>query len=104
MSTVKTQSPDTERSAEMVLIDLLRKKSVSEKFNQVRSLSRVLMRLSKRAITRAGRTQSETEADLLFVELNYGGELAERMQRYLRTSQHERSGSSTSGKTDRRSL
>lgn len=103
MSTMKTQSPDTERSAERVLIDLLRKKSVSEKFNQVRSLSRVLMRLSRRAITRARKTQNETEADLLFVELNYGQELAERLEQYLRTIHHERSGPSASGKTDRTS-
>jgi len=86
------------------LIDLLRKKSVSEKFNQVRSLSRVLMRLSKRAITRARRTQNETEADLLFVELNYGGELAERLERYLRAIHHERSGPSAGGKPGSTSL
>ena len=85
------------------VIDLLRKKSVSEKFNQVRSLSRVLMRLSRRAINRARRTQNETEADLLFVELNYGKELAERVKRYVRTSHHERSGPSAGGKPDRTS-
>jgi hypothetical protein len=101
---MKTQSPDTEKNAERVLIDLLRKKSVSEKFNQVRSLSRVLMRLSRRAITRSRKTQNETEADLPFVELNYDKALAERMKRYLQTSHHERSGSSASGKPGRTSL
>jgi hypothetical protein len=101
---MKTQSPDTERNAERVLIDLLSKQSVSEKFNQVRSLSRVLRRLSRRAITRARTTQNEIEADLLFVELNYDKELAERMKRYLQISHHERSGSSASGNPGRTSL
>jgi hypothetical protein len=64
---MKTQSPDTERRAERVLVDMLRKKSVSEKFKQVRSLSRLMIQLSRRAITRARKAQSETEADLLFV-------------------------------------
>jgi hypothetical protein len=101
---MKTQSPDTERRAERVLVDLLRKKSVSEKFNQVRSLSRLMIQLSRRAVTRARKAQSETEADLLFVELNYGRELAERLEHYLQTIHHERSGPSTSGRTSRTSL
>ena len=47
---MKTQSPDTDKRAETVVIDLLRKKTASEKFNQVRSLSCILMQLSRRAI------------------------------------------------------
>ena len=101
---MKTQSPDTGRAAEKVQIDLLRKKSVSEKFAQVRSLSQVIMLLSRRAIVRARKTSNETELDLLFVALNYDSKLADRMKRYLQKSGHERSGSSASGNPDRRGL
>ena len=86
---MKIQSPDTAGSAEQVLIDLQRKKSVSQKLEQVRSLSGMVMGLSRRAIDRAKKPTNETEANLLFVELHYGAELADRLKRYLQTRQHD---------------
>lgn len=101
---MKTQSPDTGRLAEKVQIDLLRKRSVSEKFALVRLLSQVVMLLSRRAIIRARKTANETELDLLFVALNYDSKLADRMKRYLQKSKHERSGSSARGNPNRKGL
>jgi hypothetical protein len=88
---MKTQSPDTTCSAEQVLIALQRKKSVSQKLEQVRSLSATVMGLSRRAIARARKPANEIEANLLFVELHYGAELAGRLKRYLHTRCHDRS-------------
>ena len=88
---MKTQSPDTTRRAEQVLIELQRKKSVSQKLQQVRSLSATVMGLSRRAIARARKPANEIEAKLLFVELHYGAELANRLKRYLYERQHDRS-------------
>ena len=87
---MKTQSRDTIRSAEEVLIDLQRKKTVSEKIDQVCSLSSTVMGLSRRAITRARKPLTETEANLMFVELHYGSKLADRLKRYLQTRRDER--------------
>jgi hypothetical protein len=88
---MKTQSPDTTRSAERVLIDLQRKKSVAQKLEQVRSMSAMVMGLSRRAIARSRNPANEIEANLLFVELHYGAELADRLRRYLQSLQHDRS-------------
>jgi hypothetical protein len=82
---MKTQSPDTPRSVERVLIDLQRGKGISWKLAQIRSLSATVMGLSRRAIARAKKPADENEANLLFVELHYGAELADRLKRYLQT-------------------
>jgi len=86
---MRTQSPDTSRSAEQVLIDLQRKKSVNQKLDQVRSLSGLVMGLSRRAIARARKPSSQIEANLLFVELHYGAELADRLKQYFQTHRHD---------------
>ena len=88
---MKTQSPDTNRCVEGVLIELQREKSVSQKLEQVRSLSSLVMGLSRRAITRARKPANEIEAILLFVELHYGAELADRLKQYLHARRHDRS-------------
>jgi hypothetical protein len=77
------QSPDTDPQAEKVLIELIRKSSVAERISRVRSLSQTVMYLSRRAIQRANPTLSEREVDLLFVELHYGKDLADRLRSYM---------------------
>lgn len=86
---MRTQSRDTARSAERVLIDLQRKKSVAQKLDQVRSLSALMMKLSRRAIARARRPSSEIEANLLFVELHYGAQLADQLKQYLQKNRYD---------------
>jgi hypothetical protein len=80
---MKTQSADTSQEAEAVLIDLTRKKTPTQKIAQVRSLSRMAIQLSRRAIARARSIEDEGEIDLAFIELHYGAELAERVRTYL---------------------
>jgi hypothetical protein len=81
---MKTQSADTSNKAEAVLIDLIRKKTSAQKIEQVRSLSRTVIQMSRRAIARAKNTNDKAEIDLAFIELHYGAELAERVRLYLR--------------------
>ncbi len=78
-----SQSPDTAPQAEKVLIELIRKSSVSRRILRVRSLSQTVMFLSRRAIQRANPSLSEREVDLAFVELHYGKDLAERLRSYM---------------------
>lgn len=80
---MKTQSADTSNKAEAVLIDLIRKKTSAQKIEQVRSLSRTVIQMSRRAIARAKNTNDKAEIDLAFIELHYGAELAERVRLYL---------------------
>jgi len=81
--TMMTQSIDTHPKAEKVLISLIRKASPARKLSQVRSLSRVMIQLSKRAIARANKNVDEQEVDLIFVAHHYGSSLAERLRQYL---------------------
>ena len=80
---MKTQSRDTDIRAEKVLIQMARKASVSQKMSQVRSLSKTVMQLSRRAIARANKGASEREIDILFVKYHYGDNLADRFRHYL---------------------
>ena len=78
-----TQSIDTHPKAERVLISLIRKASPARKLSQVRSLSQIMIQLSKRAIARANKNIDEQEVDLIFVAHHYGSSLAERLRQYL---------------------
>ncbi len=78
-----TQSPDTHPDAEKVLISLIRKANPSQKIHQVRSLSKTVILLSKRAIARANPDLNKREIDLLFVSHHYGQDLADRLRKYL---------------------
>ena len=77
------KSPDTDSRAEKVQIELIRQSSVAKRISMVRSLSRTAMFLSRRAIRRANPSLSKREVDLLFVELHYGKDLAERLRSYI---------------------
>ena len=77
------KSPDTDSQAEKVQIELIRQSSVAKRISMVRSLSRTAMFLSRRAIRRANPSLSKREVDLLFVELHYGKDLAERLRSYI---------------------
>jgi hypothetical protein len=79
-----TQSSDTRARSEKVLLGLLRNKSPAEKLDQVRSLSQIVIGLSRRAISRANMDKDAAEVDLLFIRLHYGEPLARRVAEYRR--------------------
>ena len=78
-----TQLTDTNPEAERVLISLLRKLNTTQKLEQVQSFSSSIIKLSKRAISKANPDLNEDEKNILFVEYHYGVELANRLRKYL---------------------
>ena len=74
---------DTHPDAEAVQIELLRRTSVSRRVAMVCSMTRLAVSSSRRACRRAHPELTERELDLLFVELNYGSDLAQRLRRRL---------------------
>lgn len=81
---------DTNKKAGKVLIDLIRQRNISERLRQMQSLTSLIMRLSKRAIARNNEGKTKRELDLLFVKLNYGEELYEKVRDYLIKIDHEK--------------
>ena len=74
---------DTATEAEQAQIEVIRKMTVAERVAQSRSLTALVIGLSRRAIARANPQLSPQELDVKFVELHYGKELARRFAEYL---------------------
>jgi hypothetical protein len=75
---------DTDPAAERVQVELARKMTAAQKVAQVRSLSALVIGLSRRAIARAQPHLSQQELDVKFVELHYGKGLAEGLAEDLK--------------------
>ena len=75
---------DTTREAEDVQLELLRAKSFSQRGKLVCSLTHTAIFHAKRAIQRAHPGLSQQELDLLFIDVHYGKELAEKVRAYLK--------------------
>ena len=77
---MRTQSSDTHPEAERVQIELLRKAGIARRISIAGSLSRSAIQLSRQAIRKANPNASEAELRLIFIELNYGKGLADRIR------------------------
>ncbi len=86
---MRTQSIDTDPQIEKVLISIFKKENLAKKFSKIRSLSRLTMQLSKRAIARKNQMLDENQINLLFIEYNYSKELADRVREYLYKDKYE---------------
>lgn len=86
---MKTQSLDTRPEAEQILVALLRNKSIATRFSTIRSLSQTTIELSKRAIARANQGMDDDQLNLLFVDLHYGKELAQKFEKHLKKKREE---------------
>jgi hypothetical protein len=84
-----THLTDTNPAAEEFQISLFRRASSSEKLALAFSLSETVIQLSKRAIARANPGMSKRELDIVFVELHYGKELAEKVRNYFNRKEQE---------------
>ena len=80
---MQARSTDTDAEAEKVQLDLLRRASVGRRAGMALSLSGSVIGLARRAIRRLHPDKTAEEADLRFVELHYGRELAAGLRRYL---------------------
>ena len=80
---MKIQSRDTHPQIEKIQLTLLKKQSVAKKFAQVCSLSQTTILLSKRAIAKKNQNLDEKQINLLFINHQYGKDLANRVTKYL---------------------
>jgi len=78
-----TQSRDTRPEAEQILIQLLSRTSVERRLELGLSLSEEALAIAHQAIAQAHPLASEVDQKLLFVEITYGKDLAERVRTYL---------------------
>jgi len=74
---------DTHPSAAEVQLRLLREASPARRFALTCSLSSTVVQLSRRGLRQRNPELSDEELDLLFVEVHYGRDLAERVRHYL---------------------
>jgi len=86
---MRTLSTDTGIKAEAPWIAMLRKAKHCQKFAQVRSLSETVLSLSRRAIGRKHSDLEGIELEGLFIRYQYGDELGQRFERYLKSRSHE---------------
>lgn len=77
---MKTQSEDTSPEIERVQIELIRKMSPAKKFMLVRSMTQTMIQASRANIQALHPDADESELRLLFIELYYGKELAQRVR------------------------
>jgi hypothetical protein len=74
---------DTHPKAAQVQLELLRRATISRRFQLARALSEWTIQLSRRGLRETMPGASELEVGLRFVELHYGAQLAERLATYL---------------------
>ena len=74
---------DTDEKIEKIQIALIRKLSSTERVTILRSLSRTVINLSRRAIRRANPELSEKELKYKFLAYHYGNETAEKFKKYI---------------------
>ena len=79
---------DTSPEAARVQLELLRSAGTTRRLKLAMDLSQMVIDLSRRAIRRANPNASQRELDLLFVETNYGKDMA----RWLRRQMEKRQG------------
>ena len=80
---MKTQSEDTSPEVERVQIELLRRAGKARRLQLGLKLSGEALEMAQRAIRRGHPELSELEAKLLFVEVTYGKDLADRVRAHL---------------------
>lgn len=80
---------DTSPEAEEVQLRLLRQASSARHIELVRSLSKTVMQMSWQGLVRRNPSLLPMDVDILFVKLNYGPDLAERLKKYLRARELE---------------
>jgi len=75
---------DTSPEAERVQTELLRQATNAQRIGLALSMTDLAIRLAKRAIARANSGRSQQELDLIYLEVHYGRELADRVRNYLK--------------------
>ena len=77
---------DTHPEAERVQLELLRKMTIAERLSRAAAWTRMAVNLSRQSLARANPRLNQRELELLWVENQYGTDLAERLRAYLQES------------------
>jgi hypothetical protein len=80
---MKTQSPDTSLDAELVLIGMIRKASMSRRFAFVQAWTASMFEAGSQYVRQLHPQANDEEARLLFIERQYGKDLADELRRSL---------------------
>ena len=80
---VQALSADTDRDADRVQIELLRRAGIARRAGMAVSLSAQVISLARLALRRSMPGATDEEVGLRFVEQNYGRELADDLRRFL---------------------
>jgi hypothetical protein len=80
---MQARSADTDPEAERVQIELLRRAGAARRARIALALSGQVIGLAQRAIRRSLEHPTEAAVALRFVELHYGGELADGLRERL---------------------
>ena len=76
------QLSDTDEKIEKILIALIRQLSPPERISRLRSLTQMVINLSRRAIRNANPELSEDELKYKFLAYHYGYDIAEKFKKY----------------------
>jgi hypothetical protein len=74
---------DTNPDAEKVQLDLIRRMSVGQRLARAMDWSRMVVHLSRQGLAKANPGLDGQQLDLLWVEVQYGRELADKLRDYL---------------------
>jgi hypothetical protein len=74
---------DTHPDAEQVQLDLIRKMSVAERLGRAGEWTRMVMNFSRQRLARENPNLQKRELDLLWIEQQYGADLAARVREQL---------------------
>src|SRR5579884_2067642 len=80
---MKTQSPDTSLEVELVLIGMIRKAPMSRRFAFVQAWTASMLEAGSQYVRQLHPQASDEEARLLFIERQYGKDLADELRRTL---------------------
>jgi hypothetical protein len=82
---MKTQSPDTSLDAELVLIGMIRKAPLSRRFAFVQAWTASMLEAGSQYVRQLHPQANDEEVRLLFIERQYGKDLADDLRRALDT-------------------
>jgi hypothetical protein len=74
---------DTHPEAERVQLDLIRQMTIAERLARAGEWTRMVVKLSRQELARTHPGLDKRELDLLWVEQQYGMDLATRLRKYL---------------------
>jgi len=79
---MRTQSADTNPIVEEKLINIIKESSIQKRLSLFFHLSSLTKKLSYRALVRKNPKMNKQEIDLLFIKLNYGEIMHDKVKKY----------------------